>query len=239
MINNRYDIVLLFDAKNCNPNGDFDDENRPRRNSRNNGLVSDVCLKSKVRRTILARNSNSRMYIRQGVILQNNHEEIRKDAGEKADDISVKQKACEKFYDVRTFGAVMAGKEKTGCGQVMGPVQFEWAESFHPIKVVDATITRCCYTNDARAEKAGNNEVGSKKMLEYGLYAAVIHIDPIYARSVAEGGTNFSEEDLELFLSTLPNIFLHDVSAGRSITPRGVYVWKHDSPYSNALPHSL
>lgn len=121
-ISNRYDLVLLFEVKNGNPNGDPDAGNAPRIDPETgHGLVSDVCLKRKIRNFVtLAKTSPDGkpepgydIYVKQGAILNKQHErayavEGIKDADKGADRVELaRQWMCQTFFDIRMFGAVM------------------------------------------------------------------------------------------------------------------------------------
>jgi len=251
-IQNRYDFVLLFDVKDGNPNGDPDAGNLPRLDAETGfGLVTDVCLKRKVRNYVgLLKNENPpfEIYVKEKSILNKTHErayvaigaeellkgeEKKRKGGDKVEE--AKEWMCSNFYDVRTFGAVMS----TGinCGQVRGPVQITFARSIDPIVSSEHSITRMAVTTEKEAEsQSGDNRtMGRKFTVPYGLYRTHGFISAPLA-----GQTGFSDEDLELLFDALANMFEHDRSAARGeMTTRGLYVFRHDSSIGNAQAHSL
>ena len=200
-IKNRYEFVILFDVENGNPNGDPDAGNLPRVDPETGlGLVTDVCLKRKIRNYVeLSREDASgyRIYIKDGVPLNRSDAEALayvdvdeasiKEAKKKDPqlDEKVRDFMCRNFFDIRTFGAVMTTfvKNKLNCGQVRGPVQLGFARSIDPILPSEITITRTAITTEADAEKK-NTEMGRKSIVPYGLYRAEGFISANLARKV-------------------------------------------------------
>lgn len=251
-IKNRYDFVILFDVENGNPNGDPDAGNAPRIDPETGlGLVTDVCLKRKIRNYVEMVKENDpayRIYIKSGVPLNRSDAEaltaleVDKDLAKakKNDpnlDIKLRDWMCSHFYDVRTFGAVMTTfvKNKLNCGQVRGPVQLGFARSVDPIAPQEITITRVAITTEEDAEKKGT-EMGNKQIVPYGLYRAEGFVSANLARKV----TGFSEEDLELLWEALLNMFENDHAAARGkMVMRELIIFKHDSELGNAPSYKL
>jgi len=245
LLKNRYDFVLLFDVKDGNPNGDPDAGNLPRIDPETgNGLVTDVCLKRKVRNYVqLVKTLNPAGYgifIKEKAILNNlidqahETEEVKhKEKGEKTD--AARQYMCRNYFDVRTFGAVMStGKN---AGQVRGPVQLTFARSVEPIVPLEHSITRMAVATEAEAEKqqGDNRTMGRKFTVPYALYCCHGFISAPLAEQ-----TGFSEDDLKLFWEALVNMFEHDRSAARGeMTTRKLIVFKHESKMGNAPAHKL
>lgn len=251
-LTNRYDFALLFEVKDGNPNGDPDAGNLPRLDAETgHGLVTDVCLKRKVRNFVgiaKAEQPPYEIYVKEKAVLNNQHkrayigigkEELLKgeDKKRKGGDAVDEARAwmCRNFYDVRTFGAVMS----TGinCGQVRGPVQFTFSRSVDPIISQEHSITRMAVATEAEAEKQGgdNRTMGRKHTVPYGLYVVHGFVSSFLAKQ-----TGFSEDDLELLWQALAQMFEHDRSAARGeMNTRGLYVFKHDSELGNAPAHSL
>jgi len=243
-IQNRYDFILFFDVKDGNPNGDPDAGNLPRIDPETgHGLVTDVCLKRKVRNFVqLAQNSAAPfdIFVKEKAILNNLIAEAHKDEsvkgkekGEKTE--AARQVMCRKYYDVRTFGAVMSTGENAG--QVRGPVQLTFARSVDQIVPLEHSITRMAVATEAEAEKqqGDNRTMGRKFTVPYALYRCHGFISaPLAAQ------TGFSEEDLELFWQAMVNMFEHDRSAARGqMSTRKLIVFKHDGKMGNAPAHSL
>lgn len=244
-INNRYDFVLLFDVKDGNPNGDPDAGNLPRVDPETGqGLVTDVCLKRKVRNYVQISNGNKDGYdifIKEKAILNNlidkahEQDDVKsfKEKGDKTE--AARQFMCENYFDVRTFGAVMStGKN---AGQVRGPVQLTFARSVDQVVPLEHSITRMAVATPAEAEKQGgdNRTMGRKFTVPYGLYRCHGFISAPFATQ-----TGFNEDDLALFWKALLEMFEHDHSAARGqMATRKLIVFKHDSNMGSAPAHKL
>jgi len=243
-IQNRYDFVLFFDVKDGNPNGDPDAGNLPRIDPETgHGLVTDVCLKRKVRNFVLLDKEQLQGYdifVKEKAILNNLISEAHKDEtvtgkekGEKTE--AARKVMCRKYYDVRTFGAVMSTGENAG--QVRGPVQLTFSRSIDQIVPLEHSITRMAVATEAEAEKqqGDNRTMGRKFTVPYALYRCHGFISAPLA-----GQTGFSEDDLELFWQSLVNMFEHDRSAARGqMSARKLIIFKHDSKMGNAPAHHL
>lgn len=251
-IKNRYDFVILFDVENGNPNGDPDAGNMPRIDPETgHGLVTDVCLKRKIRNYVETAKEDAegyRIYIKDQVPLNRSDSEALKylgvtgdlKAAKKADpdlDAKIRDFMCRNFYDIRTFGAVMTTfvKGALNCGQVRGPVQLGFARSVDPIVPQEVTITRVAITTEADAEKK-DTEMGRKHIVPYGLYRAEGYVSANLARKA----TGFSEEDLQLLWQAILNMFENDHSAARGkMAVRELIVFRHDSELGNAPAYKL
>ena len=255
-IENRYEFVYLFDVTNGNPNGDPDAGNLPRLDPETNqGLVSDVCLKRKVRNFVAmtqAGKSGYEIFVTERAVLElqqkrawdaiipdasaKDREKLPKEE-QKARELT--QWMCANFFDVRTFGAVMSTKG-ANCGQVRGPVQFAFARSIEPVLPLEVSITRMAATTEADAESKGDiRTMGRKHIVPYGLYRGHGYVSACLAGGVGKG-TGFSEEDVELLWTALEQMFDHDRSAARGeMSPRKLTVFKHQSAIGNAPAHRL
>ncbi|MDD3287568.1 MAG: type I-C CRISPR-associated protein Cas7/Csd2 [Alphaproteobacteria bacterium] len=261
-LSNRYDFAVLFDVTNGNPNGDPDAGNMPRLDPETgHGLVSDVCLKRKVRNYIeLSKNGNPgfNIYVQEGSILNEKHREaykaLRPDDKKVAKDKNLQPQddeeaknlrefMCKNFFDIRTFGAVMG----TGinCGQVRGPVQVSFAQSIEPIVPQEITITRMAATSekdktdgqkgDDENGRTDNRTMGRKHIVPYGLYRAHGFISAKLSER-----TGFSENDLNALLESIENMFEHDRSAARGeMVVRKLIIFKHEDALGNAPAHTL
>lgn len=253
-IKNRYEFVILFDVENGNPNGDPDAGNMPRVDPETSlGLVTDVCLKRKIRNyveTVKEDATGYRIYIKDGVPLNRSDNEgfervgISDAASMKSEDLKKAIKAkkekehvdvdavvrnwmCENFFDIRTFGAVMTTMVKgaLNCGQIRGPVQLGFARSVEPVIPQEVTITRVAITTEADAEKK-ETEIGRKYIIPYALYCCEGYVSANLARKT----TGFSEEDLELLWQAILNMFEHDRSAARGqMAVRELIIFKHNN----------
>ena len=247
IIKNRYEFVILFDVENGNPNGDPDAGNMPRIDPETNlGIVTDVCIKRKIRNyieTVKEDSEGYRIYIKDNVPLNRsdleaykrfNVDEKNTKAAKKDNpdlDRQIRDFMCQNFFDIRTFGAVMTTfvKASLNCGQVRGPVQLGFARSVDPVIPQEITITRVAITTEADAEKKGT-EMGRKYIVPYGLYRCEGYISANLARK----STGFSEDDLELLWDAILNMFEHDHSAARGkMAVRKLIIFKHDSEFGN------
>lgn len=252
-IKNRYEFIILFDVENGNPNGDPDAGNMPRIDPETNlGIVTDVCLKRKIRNYVETVKENAegyRIYIKEGVPLNISDNEACTYIGidgkdikkAKAEDSKIDEKIrdfmCRNFFDIRTFGAVMTTfvKAALNCGQVRGPVQLGFSRSVEPVIPQEITITRVAITTETDAQKKGT-EMGRKYIVPYGLYRCEGYISANLARK----STGFSEGDLALLWKAILNMFEHDRSAARgNMAVRELIVFKHESELGNAPAHRL
>ena len=245
-IKNRYEFVILFDVENGNPNGDPDAGNMPRVDPETGlGLVTDVCLKRKIRNyveTVKEDATGYRIYIKDGVPLNRSDAEVYAELDISPDKVKsmktldektklgveIRSRMCKNFYDIRTFGAVMTSfvsAKIPNCGQVRGPVQLGFARSVEPVMPQEVTITRVAITTEADAEKK-ETEMGRKYIIPYGLYRCEGYVSANLARKT----TGCSEDDLELLWQAILNMFEHDHSAARGkMAVRQLIIFKHDS----------
>lgn len=244
-LKNRIDFVYIFDVKDGNPNGDPDAGNLPRVDAETGmGLVTDVCLKRKVRNYVQVVKECADGYdifIKEKAILNTlidaSHEDdtvkIVKDAKDKTS--AARNVMCRRYYDVRTFGAVMStGKN---AGQVRGPIQLTFARSVDPIVTSEHSITRMAVATEKEAEKQSgdNRTMGRKATVPYGLYVCHGFVSANLAKQ-----TGFSEDDLKLFWDALKNMFDVDRSAARGLmSAQKLIVFKHDSVLGNASANKL
>ena len=244
----RIDFVYFFDVRDGNPNGDPDAGNAPRVDPETgHGLVSDVALKRKVRDYVAAAKGGAErynIYIKLHSALHEQREpayraldlDDKKKGKEKSQDIErAREWMCKNFYDVRTFGAVMA--LEVNCGIVRGPVQLNFARSIDAIVPMEVSITRMAVATEKEAEQQSgdNRTMGRKHIVPYALYRAEGYVSAHLAAK-----TGFSEEDLELLWEALINMFDHDHSAARGkMNARKLIVFKHDTALGNAPAHKL
>ena len=243
-LRNRIDFVYIFDVQDGNPNGDPDAGNLPRVDAETGmGLVTDVCLKRKVRNYVQVANCCSDGYdifIKEKAVLNTlidaaHDEESVKQAAEKDKTAEARTVMCRKYFDIRSFGAVMSmGKN---AGQVRGPIQFTFARSVDPIAAMEHSITRMAVATEeeAKKQKGDNRTMGRKATVPYGLYICHGFISANLAQQ-----TGFTEEDLALFWDALKNMFDVDRSAARGLmSAQKLIVFKHDSMLGNAPANKL
>jgi len=259
-VSRRFDFVFLFDVTNGNPNGDPDAGNLPRLDPETNqGLVTDVCLKRKIRNYAeIARGGQTgyAIYVQEGAVLNERHRKayiaIRPNDKKAATDKKLNPKddaeaealrkfMCDNFFDVRTFGAVMS--TGVNCGQVRGPVQLSFARSVEAVVPLEVAITRMAATNEAEKAKQaeGDDEriehrtMGRKHVIPYGLYRS----HGFVSAKLAER-TGFSDGDLSFLWEALKNMFEHDRSAARGeMAARKLIAFEHASPLGSAAAHDL
>jgi len=257
----RYDFVILFDVKDGNPNGDPDAGNLPRVDAETgHGLITDVCLKRKVRNYVALKGNDQPPYsifIKEKAVLNSTIEQAYKSLdidltkapadltdgkkrnkqgqGQGKEIDRARQFMCQNFYDIRTFGAVLS----TGpnAGQVRGPVQLTFGRSVDPVVALEHSITRMAVATEAEAEKQGgdNRTMGRKFTVPYGLYRAHGFVSAHLANQ-----TGFSTDDLELLWEALTNMFEHDRSAARGLmSTRKLFIFEHSSKMGNAPVQTL
>lgn len=244
-LQNRFEFVMLFDVENGNPNGDPDAGNMPRIDIESNlGIVTDVCLKRKIRNYVeLVKNGEPRynILIKADASLNSKFTRIYKDKdlptglkGKKKEVVeSARDFACQNFFDVRAFGAVMSTGDDP-CGIVRGPVQLNFARSVEPIFPQEITITRQAITTDDDFAKK-TNEMGKKAVVPYALYCAEGYVSALLANK-----TGFDTDDLELLFEAIENMFENDHSSLRGkMCMRKLIIFKHESLLGCAPSHKL
>lgn len=260
-LKNRYDFMLVFDVKDGNPNGDPDAGNLPRVDAETGqGLVTDVCLKRKVRNYIqltkgpeagydifvkekaILNNEIGAAYKKLGVDLSkapvdsaDGKKRNKEGQGQGGEITRARDQMCKDYFDIRTFGAVMS--TGANAGQVRGPVQLTFARSVDPVVTLEHSITRMAVATEAEAEKQGgdNRTMGRKNTVSYGLYVAYGFVSPALAAQ-----TGFSEADLEAFWKALVGMFDQDHSAARGLmATEKLLVFKHETALGNAPSHKL
>ena len=254
-VKNRYDFVYLFDVTDGNPNGDPDTGNLPRIDiETGHGLVTDVCLKRKVRNYVLLaseereelRDGTHDIFVMENAILNDAIADAVKQVTEdkqtkNAQDRQKSQEImCRQYYDIRTFGAVLT--TGANAGQVRGAVQMTFSRSIDPITSSEHTITRMAATdakevksNEAADDGGGNRTMGRKATVPYGLYLCHGFVTPAFAQK-----TGFTEDDLALFWEALHRMFDVDRSSSRGLMgPRGLYIFRHESKLGNASAQEL
>ena len=252
-IQNRYEFLYYVACTNCNPNGDPDMGNTPRIDPETRlGYITDVATKRRIRNYVdmaYAGEEGMNIIIQQATNLNRHIARAKREAGfedcAKGKDAvyAGRRKACELFYDVRTFGAVMS----TGpnAGQVRGPVQITFGKSLDPILPLDISITRM-----AVADKIDNGTMeqyleyeqtrsedelrtmGRKQFIPFGLYEVRGFISANLA-----GETGFSEKDLKVLFEAILNMYEHDRSASKGemevVSP--LIIFKHVGTDTDAV----
>ncbi|MDR3638620.1 MAG: type I-C CRISPR-associated protein Cas7/Csd2 [Isosphaeraceae bacterium] len=253
-IQHRYDLVYLFEITDGNPNGDPDAGNLPRIDPETGqGLVTDVCLKRKIRNFVGLSHGEQppyEIYVKEKAVLNQQHERAyvaekldpKKRAAKGKDkteeDRRLTRWMCNNFFDIRAFGAVMT--TEVNCGQVRGPIQFGLARSLHPIVTQEHAVTRCAVTTEreAQAQEGDNRTMGRKFTVPYGLYRVHGYVNANLASG--PNGTGFSDDDLALFKRALDQMFESDRSAARAnMRPVACVAFRHESSLGNARADQL
>lgn len=242
---NRIDFVYLFDVQDGNPNGDPDAGNLPRVDAETGqGLITDVCIKRKVRNYVqLAKGAEFGfdVFIKEKAVLNTLIDAAHEDENVKSKDkdadktLAARDVMCKRYYDIRSFGAVMStGKN---AGQVRGPIQLTFARSIDPVMTQEHSITRVAVATEKEAEnmKGENHTMGRKSTIAYGIYRCHGFISANLAKQ-----TGFSDEDKQLFFDALKNMFDQDHSAARGLmSARKLIVFEHDSELGCASASEL
>ncbi len=245
-ISNRYEFLFYIECRNGNPNGDPDLGNQPRTDPEDmHGYITDVAIKRRIRNyisTAYGGEAGMEMLVRSASNINTGIARAKEAAGfalsakEKEAVYAGRWAACNMFYDVRTFGAVMSSKGPNA-GQVRGPVQLTFARSLDPIVAQDISITRMAAMEAIPAQSSSEyveweNEqpvdslrtMGRKQFISYGLYEARGFISANLAQE-----TGFDEEDLKALFSAILNMYEHDRSASKGemavITP--LIIFRH------------
>ena len=254
VIKNRYDFVFLFDVENGNPNGDPDAGNMPRMDQDTGlGIVTDVCLKRKIRNYVEAvydEKPGYRIYVKQNVPLERNNQEafdyLNVKSSEIKDlktkdptlDVKIRDFMCENFFDIRAFGAVMTTfvTANLNCGQVRGPVQLCFARSIDPIIPQEISITRITVASEKEKSDGKNTMMGNKFIVPYALYRC----EGFISANLAKKTTGFTEDDLNILWEAIMNMFETDRSATRGkMSLRKLIVFRHSSEFGNAPAYKL
>ena len=252
-IQNRYEFVYYVACTNANPNGDPDMGNAPRIDPQTmQGFITDVAIKRRIRnyiQTAYAGQPGMNIIVQQSTNLNRHIAEAKRAAGvedcakEKEAVYAGRKKACELFFDVRTFGAVMS----TGpnAGQVRGPVQIAFGKSLDPVLPMDISITRTAVAETIKdgkvedylkmeAETAEDKlrTMGRKQLIPFGLYEIRGFIS---ANLAAE--TGFDDDDLQALFEAILNMYEHDHSASKGemsvVSP--LIIFKHVGNDSDAI----
>ena len=254
VIKNRYDFVFLFDVENGNPNGDPDAGNMPRMDQDTGlGIVTDVCLKRKIRNYVEAVYEGKpgyRIYVKQNVPLERNNQEafdyLNVKSSEIKDlktkdptlDVKIRDFMCDNFFDIRAFEAVMTTfvTANLNCGQVRGPVQLCFARSIDPIIPQEISITRITVASEKEKSDGKNTMMGNKFIVPYALYRC----EGFISANLAKKTTGFTEDDLNILWEAITDMFETDRSAARGkMSVRKLIVFKHASEFGNAPAYKL
>lgn len=256
----RYDFLLIFDVQDGNPNGDPDAGNLPRLDPETgHGLVTDVCLKRKVRNYVIMtqtkKGSGFDIFVKERAVLnkligdayaelgtdlekppvseKDGKKRETKGKGQGSEVDAARKSLCEKYYDIRTFGAVMS--TGANAGQVRGPVQLTFGRSVDVIVTLEHSLTVCAARKEDEPIEGQIGIQGRKNTVPYGLYVAHGFFSPHLAAQ-----TGFGDKDLELLWEAFANMFEHDRSAARGLmSTKKLVLFKHATALGNAPAHKL
>jgi CRISPR-associated protein Csd2 len=242
-IKNRYDFVAHVSVARGNPNGDPDNDNHPRVDyTTGRGIISDVCVKRRVRNYLMehvntlpvTQREGAGIYYTDGAVLAEVNEAA---TGKRQAKESLTDALMRMYWDVRTFGAVAVSSKFDG-GKITGPVQIATSLSCDPIEVQTMTITRMCATNKNEKSTdetgASNRTMGKKYIVPFALYRIEGTIAPAWAYK-----TGFSDQDLELFIRAMVGCW-DTMTASSGV--RGIHsfwAFKHESYLGNAPRSTL
>jgi CRISPR-associated protein Csd2 len=255
-LNNRYEILFLFDCENGNPNGDPDAGNAPRIDPQDmHGLVSDVAIKRRIRNYVQLAGNNkmpNAIFVEHASNLNTSIAKAHEQANGKMPDATkgakknevakAREWMCTNFFDIRAFGAVMS--TGANAGQVRGPIQVAFSRSVDPILPMDLSITRMAVAEDVKGAKGSADyeaweaeqpedklrTMGRKSLIPYGLFVGKMFISAHLAQQ-----TGFSQNDMKLLVEALLNMYEHDRSASKGLMTvrQPIYVFKHVGTDSN------
>lgn len=238
-LKNRIDMIGYITVKNSNPNGDVEMNNMPRQDVDGYGLMSDVCLKRVIRDNVALLYGDKEGYdiyiSNDGVALESKMIECLDAVKEK--DLKgseygklTKEKLCKKYFDIRTFGAVITGLSKIpgSDAQIMGPACVTFAESLEPIAPQMITISRVSVQTEKDNDQKAS-EFGRKWIVPYAVYRFEVHLSVAAAEK-----TGFSEADLSVLIESIRTMYENRHSASKSdLSLAKLFVFRHDSKLGN------
>lgn len=247
---NRRDLIVYISAKNCNPNGDINQDNAPRTDLQTGkGLMSSVSNKRRIKSAVQQMYDVPMLVDPSLVSIETRAKEALADLDEQAllqlpaldQDKAIKQAICKKYWDVRTFGAAIANlskKDKTlkSDGQITGMAQVTWAESLDPIAVDQpATITRCNAATDADLAKGKTHDIGTTWIVPYAQYVYEVHVSGAKA-----SWTGFDDNDYAMLLEGIKKSWLLNQSSSKAgMEVDCVIEFIHDSEFGSASLSAL
>ncbi len=212
IVKNNEELLFIYDAEMCNPNGDPDNENKPRMDyATSTNIVTDVRLKRYIR-DYLEQFKKLDIYIAnpEGIVLnatdrlkfwqwrsknsseeidREKIEEIRKAKLEKLEETQI----LDAFIDTRMFGATIPIKGGDSI-KFIGPIQFNWGKSLNEAEIVDSSGI----TSHLSSETGAVGTMGT----DYRVYYSLIAFHGIISANRAME-TKLTEEDIKLFDESL------------------------------------
>lgn len=228
MLNHKIDFIVYFTVENANPNGDPLSGNMPRQDNNLYGIVSDVCIKRKLRNRM--QDMEQEIFVKANDRIDDGYKSLEKrfendfPRKDKIPDDDVYQQMCEKYLDVRSFGQVVTFQNRS-IG-IRGPVSITMGKSIDPVSITSMQITRSTNGMEADVGKTRSSDtMGMKHYVDYGLYRFSGSVNAYFSEK-----TNFTEADAKVLKSALESLFVNDSSSARpdgSIEIKKVYWIEH------------
>ncbi|RAV71463.1 type I-C CRISPR-associated protein Cas7/Csd2 [Aerococcus tenax] len=230
-LDHKIDFIATIEVKNANPNGDPLAGNYPRTDIGGYGIITDVCLKRKLRNRM--QDQGHEIFVKANDRIDDGYHSLQsryeaafedKDERKKMPNEEMARAFCENWVDVRSFGQVVTYDSKS-IG-IRGPASIAMAKSLSPVEVVSMQITRSTNAAEKGNDRASDT-MGSKQYVDYGVYVIKGSINPYFAEK-----TQFSEEDADLVKECLRTLFVNDASAARpdgSMEVVDIYWFDHPS----------
>jgi conserved hypothetical protein len=233
MLEHKIDFMVTVEVREANANGDPLSGNMPRTNATNQGLISDVAIKRKIRNRM--QDFGHTIFVQANDRIEDGLNSLEKRfktqfTGKESDE-EINEKANQLWMDVRSFGQVFTYLKDRSFA-IRGPVSVSMAKSLDPIIISSLQITRS--TNGVEPKKAGgrsSDTMGTKHFVDYGVYVIKGSINPNFAEK-----TGFSNEDAEVIKEVLVSLFENDASSARpegSMRVREVFWFTHSNKLGN------
>lgn len=240
-LSKKIDFVLFISVKNANPNGDPLLENMPRTDYEGYGEISDVCIKRKIRNRL--QDMGHEIFVQSNDRRKDEYKSLQKRLeaepfGKKSDDI-IREKACEKWMDIRSFGQVMAFRTGQSIG-IRGAISISFGKSLSPVDVISMQITKSTNGKEADIGKRGSDTMGTKHFVDFGIYQVKGSMNCYFAKK-----TGFTDDDAEEVRKALLSLFENDMSSARpegSMDVERLYWFTHPNELgvaSSAKIHDL
>lgn len=233
MLEQKIDFMVTIEVREANANGDPLSGNMPRTNANNQGIISDVAIKRKIRNRM--QDMGHSIFVQANDRIEDGLNSLEKRfkaqfSGKESDE-EINEKANQIWLDVRSFGQVFTYLKDRSFA-IRGPVSVSMAHSLEPIIISSLQITRS--TNGVEPKKAGgrsSDTMGTKHFVDYGVYVIKGSINTYFAEK-----TGFTAEDAEVLKETLITLFENDASSARpegSMRVREVFWFTHSNKLGN------
>lgn len=232
MLEQKIDFMVTIEVREANANGDPLSGNMPRTNANNQGIISDVAIKRKIRNRM--QDMGHSIFVQANDRIEDEFKSLEKRFSNhfttKTPDSEIEEIANKLWLDVRSFGQVFTYLKKS-IG-VRGPVSISMAKSLEPIVISSLQITRSTNGMEAKNESGRSSDtMGTKHFVDYGVYVIKGSINAYFAEK-----TGFTAEDAEILKETLITLFENDASSARpegSMRVREVFWFTHSNKLGN------